>query len=73
MASLVSIHEKKDFCGGDGFFKNPYKIPKFGGKSKKMAENPITSKKLAGRISPDTSFFASMYLDDNVRKGNNQR
>ena len=41
------IHEKKDFCGGDGFFKNPYKIPKFGGKSKKilikspnLAENP---------------------------------
>ena len=30
--------------------KNLYKIPKFGGKSKK----------LAGRISPDTSFFACM-------------
>ena len=30
---VIGIHEKNDFCGGDGFFKNPYKIPKFGGKS----------------------------------------
>ena len=42
------IHEKKDFCGGDGFFKNPYKIPKFGGKSKKFGGKSNNIQKIGG-------------------------
>ena len=30
---FLFIHAKNEWCGGDGFFKNPYKMPKFGGKS----------------------------------------
>ena len=38
-AFTLPIHEKKDFCGGDGFFKNAYKIPKFGGKTNYIQKN----------------------------------
>ena len=53
---------KKEWCGGDGFLKKPYKPLNLAENPKKMAENPITSKKSAGRISPDPSFFACMLI-----------
>ena len=52
MTSDGTIHGKKTSDVAGMFFLNPYKIPKFGGKSKK----------LAGIISPDTSLFPCMLL-----------
>ena len=52
--------KKRTFVAEMAFLKILIKSLNLAENPKKLAENPITSKKLAGRISPDTSLFGCM-------------
>ena len=57
MSNLLAIHSKSEWCGGDGFFKNPYKIPKFGGKSKIFGGKSNYIQKIGGDNIPSIPRF----------------
>ena len=54
--------KKRTFVAEMAFLKILIKSLNLAENPKKLAENPITSKKLAGRISPDTSLFGCMHV-----------